>query len=181
MAIHPEIFNLKKQKQKLNLVGVSRYSQCLKTVPNFVSSYLIMVLYRTVPLESLSAVVWSVCPLPENSSGSPSCVSFQCPEASSERSSLNTCPTKPHGKPCWQCSLEAINIYTESNLKNQHTHTKTYCTSLSTLYGNCQKTREINFTFHKWTVLQHQASKLYALPIKELLFHHMERDISKKK
>ncbi len=92
------------------------------------SSYLIMVLYRTVPLESLSAVVWSVCPLPENSSGSPSCASFQCPEASSERSSLNTCPTKPHGKPCWQCSLEAINIYTESNLKNQHTHTKTYCT-----------------------------------------------------
>lgn len=66
----------------------------------------------TIP-RHLSAVVWNVFHLSGNSSGHPSCASFQSPEANSERSSLHMCLIKPHGRPYWRCFLKA---------RNRHTH-----------------------------------------------------------
>lgn len=98
--------------------------------------------FRTVPLQGLFAVVWNVCPLSENSLGRPSCASFQSPEASSEKPCLNMSQTKPHGKPCWRCSLEAANTYVKTHrdmIKTAYTkylHTqnlKLYSTKLQSL------------------------------------------------
>lgn len=113
MAIPPEHFTW---TNSINLLGgttweVSVWKSIFSILTTMLSRlfWLVGVVsdFQTLPLECLSTAVWSVCRQPESFLGRPSCVSFWSPEASSERSDRNTCPTEPHGRPWRRCSLEA--------------------------------------------------------------------------